>query len=624
MSKKDIIESLSPLEHVRLRPGVYCGDTTTPNQLLLEVFANALDMHTIGFGDFIEVKVSDEKIFVKDYGKGFPIGEKREDGLTTLEAAFSVMNTSGKFSENGLYEGSSLGLNGMGAKIANFLSHWLEVKSCDGKRIESIRFEEGLVVSKNIEPSSSKESWTEVVFNPSEEFFTTTKVDEKYFNKFFNDITSLCPRLTIQFNGEKISHPEGIISLLGSKVGSDFTLVDRPLLIEEKNGSQQLSLGLTYTTNPSATIIPYVNYGLTETGPHITAIKSAITRGVNNWAKENGFLKSNEKNLDGASIQSGMLLVFNLVTTNVSYNAQVKNQIVKVDTSFISTIFAPAFETWLDNNPNTGEMIVQNALLARKQAEAAKKAREKVKKEAFSKKTRFKAMPSKLADCNCKDRKFAELYVTEGDSASGGAKTIRDASTQAVLGLRGKILNCITASSNAILKNAEVIDIIKSLGFSYELRGTELVVDYDPNKLRYGKFIIACDKDDDGSHIQTLILSMLWELVPDMILDGYVYIADPPLYKAEWGTQYKYLSDKRELEEFKKKHANFTLSYFKGLGEASPQELGWMIMNPETRKIHRVEIEDFGLADQIIRDLMGSDSTPKKHFVFGNEITNIM
>ena len=236
-------------------------------------------------------------------------------------------------------------------------------------------------------------------------------------------------------------------------------------------------------------------------------------------------------------------------------------------------------------------------------------------------------MPSKLADCSSKKREECELYVTEGDSASGGAKTIRNAMTQAVMGLRGKCLNCLTAKPESILKNAEVVDILKALGVDYEITpdGKSLKVSYNKKKLRYGKFIIAADRDSDGSHIQSLVLTMLWTLVPDLIIDGYVYIAQPPLYKAEWGTNYKYLSDKKELEAFKKEHSgNFTLTYFKGLGEASPEELGWMIMNPATRKIRKVEVADIGVAETTFQNLMGADSSPKKEFVFGNEIKEIM
>ena len=630
MEKQDLIESLTPLEHVRLRSGMYAGDTSNTNQLLLEAFANALDMHTIGYGNLITVNVSDNGLIqVEDIGKGFPINEIREDGLTTLEAAYSVMNTSGKYRDDGLYEGTSLGLNGVGAKICNFLSHWCEVLSYQNGQYEHIWFEEGVFKNRELgkwDSENNYSSGTTLTFLPSEEFFGDVHINEKYFIDFFNDIACLCPNLTIVFNNKRISHPNGIEDLVVSRVNDDIEITNSRLIIEEKN----FCLGLTYSERSSASLVPYVNYGLTETGPHITAIKSAITRELNSWARENRLLKDKDKNLDGNALQEGLILVFNLISQNVAYNAQVKNQIMKCDTTFVNDIFIPQFEIWLDNNPEDGKNIIEKALLARKAAEAAKKAREAVKNKALQSNKKFANLPSKLADCSCKNREDAELFLTEGDSASGGAKMIRDPKTQAVLGLKGKVLNCLTNSPKKMLANAEIVDILKALGFDYNIsvdkNGNEsLSVIYNEDKLRYGKLIIAADRDSDGSHIQCLILSMLWKLVPDMILDGHVYIAEPPLYKAEFGTKYKYLSDKKELEEFKKSHnGKFSLTYFKGLGEASAEELGWMIMNRDTRKISRVEINDYGLSDIVINNLMGGDSKPKKDFVFGNKVSEII
>lgn len=489
MEKKDVIESLSPLEHVRLRPGVYCGDTSNANQLLLEVFANALDMHTIGYGNQIDIEVNKENnVFVRDYGKGFPINEFREDGLTTLEAAFSVMNTSGKFSEDGLYEGSSLGLNGMGAKIANFLSHEMTVYSCDGKKSEKIWFSEGEFVERVVDNSpEDKTAGTIVTFKPSEEFFTNAIIDVNHFNKFFNDIACLCPKLTINFNGNLISHPLGILDLLNSKIGNSITTIDNPMIIDF-NGKQTLNLGLTYTGNSSSNIVSYVNYGATESGPHITTIKAAITRTLNAWAKENKLLKDGDKNLDGPSLQEGLILVFNLVTTNVGYNAQVKNQIVKIDTSFVNEVFVPQFELWLDNNPDAGTTIIESALVARKAAEAAKRARARVKNDAAKKEKVFK-LPTKLIDCNNKDRSKCELLICEGKSAASGLVAARDSDFQAVYGVRGKMLSVLKATPEKILANQEINNIIQALGLECDSKTAQLT--YDVKKLRYNK-IIAC------------------------------------------------------------------------------------------------------------------------------------
>ena len=621
---KDSIQSLDPREHVRLRPGMYVGSTENPNHLLMEIFANALDEHNIGHGNKIVVNILEDGVVqVEDNGQGFPINiVRQEDGKTILEASFSVSNTSGKFSNDGVYGGSSLGLNGLGGKLTNFLSEWFEVVSHNNKgEYEHLWFKNGLFQKREVGDGFTW-SGTTVTYKPDKQFFDTDKTDIKFFEEFFNDICCLCPNLTVVLNNKQIQHPNGIEEILPRKIGNNIEIINNPMTLLADKGKNKLDLALTFTGASSATIIPYVNYGVTDSGPHVTAIKSTITRIFNSWAKENGFLSAKDKNLDGNSIQEGMVLVCNIVTTNVAYDAQVKSRVSKIDTSWLTEILAEELELWLDNNPEDAKIIIDKALLARKAAEAAKKAKAAVKNKAEKTKLKITAMPSKLADCHSKNRKECEIYLTEGDSASGGAKLIRNASFQAIMGLRGKVLNTLVADKNKILKNAEIVDIVKALGLTWHPDKKEVI--YDEKKLRYGKFIIAADRDPDGEHIQTLILTMVWTLIPDLLLNGHVYIALPPLYKAEWNKQYKYLEDKKALEEFRKTHKDFTLTYFKGLGEASPEELGAMILNPETRNIQQVTIEDYGLADKTISNLMGSDATPKKKFVFGNEIREIL
>lgn len=616
------IESLSPLEHVRLRSDVYAGDCSDATQLIIEILGNSIDEYNIGYGKEIVVKIDNNKHFysVEDCGRGFPINELREDGETTLQASFDVLNTSGKFRNDGSYSGVSLGKNGQGGKLTNFLSHSMKVYSCRNYKYETVQFKEGVFQEREL-GKSTKEHGTTVTFNPSEEFFDSPTINESKVKQFCNEITCLCPGLTIDYNGEKIFHENGIADLLNSQVKDNIEIVSNHFIEEFTYGKQGMSVGLTYTSASSSSVISYVNCGLTNAGPHIASMKSTITRVLNKWAKENHLLGEKDKNLDGASLQEGLILVSNITAENVKYEAQVKSTVTKIDTGF-SSIFGQKLEVWLDNNPEDASAIIEKALVARKAAEAAKKARAAVKAKATTKtKLKIAAMPSKLADCHNKDRSKCELYLTEGDSASGGCKIIRDASFQAILGLKGKVLNCLTSDVKKIQKNTEIVDIIKALGLQW---GVDNSVIYDEDKLRYDKLIIAADRDVDGAHIQSLICTMLWVLIPDIILDGHVYIALPPLYKAEWNKQYKYLDDKKALEDFKKDHKDFTLTYFKGLGEASPEELGGMIMNPKTRNIQQITVEDMGLAEKVINNLMGSDTQAKKEFVFGNKIKEIM
>lgn len=416
---KDSIESLEPREHVRLRPGVYAGDTSNPNHLLIEIFSNALDEYNIGHGNEIDVTIAPitGTCQVSDYGQGFPINEMRDDGCTVLEAAFSVMNTSGKFRDDGVYEGSSLGLNGMGSKLTNFLSKHFQVLSWQKGKYEHIWFKDGLFEKRECGDWKDKDNphGTWISYVPDEQFFDSSKTDIKFFENFFNDIACLCPNLTIWLNDTKIQH-NSIEDLIDRKLEDNIEVVNSRLIIQHEEPAGKIDLALSFCGKASSTIVSYVNYGLTTVGPHITAIKSTITRVLNNWAKENGLLKEKDKNLDGNSLQEGMLLVCNIVTKNVAYNAQVKTTVTKIDSAFATSVLAKKLELWLDNNPNDGKAIIEKALLSRKAAEAAKKAREAVKKKAVKKtsKMKFIDMPTKLADCYSKDRSICELYVTEG------------------------------------------------------------------------------------------------------------------------------------------------------------------------------------------------------------------
>ena len=491
--QNDSIVSLSPLEHIRLRPGMYIGATDNPNQLLIEIFANALDEHNIGHGNQINVNINENgTVQVEDMGQGFPINiVRQDDGKTILEASFSVANSSGKFSNDGVYGGSSLGLNGLGGKLTNFLSEWLEVISHNSKgEYEHIWFKDGLFEKREI-GTGFDWSGTTVTYKPDKQFFDTDKTDVKFFEEFFNDICCLCPHLTIVLNNKQISHPGGIKEILPRKIGKNVEIINNPMtLVTNQRDKKELDLALTFTSSGNSTIIPYVNYGLTDSGPHVTAIKSCITRVFNNWARENGLLGEKEKNLDGNSIQEGMVLVCNIISPNVSYDAQVKSRVAKMDTSWITEMFAKELELWLDNDPEDAKIIIEKALLARRAAEAAKKAREAVKSKAAKKDKVFK-LPTTLSDAWSKKRQNCELFITEGKSAASGLVAARDSETQAVYGVRGKMLSVLKTTPDKIVKNQEINNLIQALGLDYNPSNGKCV--YDIKKLRYGKIVAAAD-----------------------------------------------------------------------------------------------------------------------------------
>ena len=618
--KDDSIESLSPLEHVRLRPGMYAGDTSDATQLAIEILGNAIDEYNIGHGNKIWIWISDTEITIADEGQGFPINVVREDGETVLQASFDVINTSGKYRDDGVYEGTAIGLNGIGAKLTNFLSHWLKAVSTKNGHSEVVYFKEGVFKKRELFSDPKIANGTTVSFQPSEEFFDNPKVNEKKLRDFCEDITCLCPGLTIQFNGEDISH-SGIADLLARKLGKDESLLGDFLLFQEIQGKQKISAAATYCGRSSANITAYVNCGLTTVGPHLTSIKSTITRVLNKWAREQGLLKEKDKNLEGAALQEGLVFVCNITAENVAYDAQIKSTITKIDTSFISSSLGERLEIWLDNNPADGQLIIERALVARKAAEAAKKARAAVKAKASAVPAKAKKaidLPSKLADCFSTDRSKCEIYIVEGDSAGGNLKQVRNNEFQAVFPLRGKMLNTQKASLDKILKNAEVVNLIKAFGLQISSDGKRVV--YNKNSIRYGKIIIMSDADVDGAHIKNLFYTFIWNFIPDLITDGFIYAGVPPLYRLRTNKEVFYLKDEEALEKFKSNHDlnKYHMSRLKGLGEMSPEETEEALVDPDTRIIKQIELEDVGKANSLFETLMGSSAEKRKKYIEEN------
>lgn len=563
--KENSIKTVSPRDFTRMKPGVYCGSTEYSTQLLKEIFTNAVDEHRIGHGDKIEIGINhaNNLYTVTDHGQGFPVNQIHDEkGHTTLEAAFSMLNTSGKYDEDGVYNGISNGAFGIGGKLTNFLSKEFNVCSTRGSgTCEAIQFKDGLFSKRQISDCAKGDSGTSVQFIPDEQFFKNPQVNLSYFKKYLKEVVALCPRLTVELlvdgTTEIYKSKNGLSDLVDDKVKGK-ELIKHRFIYDDKVDKLGFNIALTYTTNYSDDITAYVNCGLTESGTHLTAIKSSITRMFNKYANENNLLKKGEGNLTGAELSEGLVLIFNMDAPGVQYDSQTKARVTEIDKTLLNKVMSTQFYQWLQDNPKDAKIIIEKALNARHAREAAKKAREAVRKP---KKRGLKAkmqISEKLADCNSKNRKECELFIVEGDSAAGSAKSARTNSFQAIMPLRGKVINTEKTTEAKIMANKEITTLINVIG-----AGIKENCDY--TKSRYGKIILLTDADVDGSHIDILILTFLYKYMRPLVEQGMIYIAVPPLYRVRRGNKYKYLQDDNELTEYRKKHSSFEVQRFKGL-----------------------------------------------------------
>ena len=617
---EDSIESLSPLEFTRLRPQVYAGDCTYSTQLLVEIFSNAVDEHRLNHGDKIEVSLNGNKVRVRDYGQGFLVNSVRDDGKTVLEAAFSVLNTSGKYDENGAYSGTSLGSFGIGSKITTFLSHWLDVVTYRDGRSEFIHFVEGEFNKREVDTAKNMPNGTCVEWEPSEEFFTHTEVDVNEIKSLFKTIAALCPGLTIELdnNGEKIVYfsQNGINDLVDEAV-KNKELIKNRFIMNYQNDKNKIDLVMTYTSNYSLNLVPYVNTGLTANGPHISQIKALLTREFNKFFRDKKWLKDKDENLSGDDIQEGLYIVFNITAPNVAYDAQVKTRITKIEMSPFTQAIAEELRTWMEYNEKEIKMIADKAINARKARLAAQKAREAIRdKTPKTPKAKMLNLPTKLVDCWGKDRSRCELFISEGDSAANGLVEARDAEFIAVFPIRGKIIAAYKNNIEKIFANAEVTNIIKAIGLELDPKTHKLI--YDAKKLRYGKIFLAADADPDGASIRNLLIELFWWLCPELILNGHIYTTIPPLFRITTKkNEYIYLKDQAELDEYKKTHVGekFAVNRNKGLGEQDAEELYEALLNPETRNVAQLVVEDKKETENLIECLMGPSVPPRRAYL---------
>ncbi len=591
--------------------------------MVIEIVSNAVDEFRLGHGDKIIVEIDNDNVTVQDFGQGFIPNSFREDGKSILEAAFSVLNTSGKYREDGTYEGTSLGSFGIGSKITTFLSNWLTVETHRDNQYERIDFVEG-EFSKRTSGEWSEQTGTIVSWKASKEFFTHPEPEIEKLKSLFKTIVCLCPGLTIilKDNGTTTNFfsKNGLDDLADDMIG-DKEIINNRLVMNYEEGKDKLDLVLTYTSNYSSTFVSYVNAGLVETSPIQTQIKATLTREMNKFFREKKWLKEKDENLSGEDIQEGIFIVFNATCPGVGYDSQVKTRVVKMDCKNHISAFTSALQDWLSSNEKEIKNIADKAISAKKARDAAKKARDAVRdKQPKNKKKALLSLPTKLVDCWSKDRTKCELLISEGDSAANGLVDGRDSEIHAIFPIRGKIIAAYKNSIEKIFSNQEVVNLIKALGLELDPKTQKLI--YDKRKLRYGKILLAADADPDGANIKNLLIELLWWLCPELILNGHVYTTMPPLFRITTKkNEYIYLKDANELEQYKKEHSEekFLINRNKGLGEQDADELAEALLNESTRNIAQITVEDEQRAARMIDILLGPSVPPRRAFLLAHE-----
>lgn len=614
------IESLSPLEFTRLRPGVYVGSTEYSTQLLIEIVSNAVDEFKAGHGNKIIVTIkNDNTIIVEDNGQGFIPNAKRDDGKTVLEASFSVLNTSGKYSDDGVYEGTALGLNGIGSKLTTYLSHWLEVITHRDGKYEHIWFKEGVFDKRDTGTWDNKNSpsGTLVQWQPNEEFFTHPEVDMSVITNLFKVIACLCPGLTIELNREGqpqviFASKNGLMDLVDESVKGKEILKNR-LNFNFSDGKNKLDLVLTYTNAYSATIVPYVNTGLTDSGPHITQIKTILTREMNKFFREKGWLKDKDENLTGEDCQEGMYIAFNVTAPGVAYDAQTKSRVVKLDMKPFTAAIAEELQYWFAANEKDIKGIADKALNARKAREAARKARDAARGVKAKKETGLKAkmqISNKFIDCTNKNPKNRNLLLVEGLSAGASAVEARNPKTDCIYMLRGKIVSPLKTAVDKILANQEMSDIVRVIGAGFDSS-------FDVNKMNFDKIVITSDADSDGADIELLLITFFYTYMRPLVEAGKLYRAVTPLYIIRQKGKEYYCYSEDELTEWKNSHSgSYDLLRAKGLGELNPEDLQKVCFMNERYK--RISISDAEKTTELLNVLMGSAVEPRKQYIYDN------
>lgn len=621
------ITVLEGLEAVRVRPGMYIGSVSTKglNHLIYEIMDNAVDEHLAGFCSTIRVTLeADGSATVSDNGRGIPVG-MHEKGISAERLVFTTLHAGGKF-DNDAYKTSG-GLHGVGSSVVNALSTYLHVTVKTGGQIYEDHYERGIPtieLKDGLLPvvGKTRESGTTINFLPDDTIFDKTRFKEDDVKSRLHETAYLNPELTIIYEdkrGEEVEHieyhePEGIVGFIKDMNKSRESIHD---VIYFKGESEGITVecAFQYVNEFHENVLGFCNniYNA-EGGTHLTGFKTMFTNVINTYARGLNILKEKDVNFTGADVRNGMTAVISLKHPDPRFEGQTKTKLDNQDAAkVVSKVTGDEIVRFFDRNLETLKSIIGCAEKAAK----IRKTEEKAKTNLLTKQKFSFDSNGKLANCESKDASKCEIFIVEGDSAGGSAKTARNRMYQAILPIRGKILNVEKASIDKVLANAEIKTMINAFGCGFsEGYGN----DFDISKLRYDKIIIMADADVDGEHISTLLLTLFYRFMPELIYEGHVYIAMPPLYKAmpSKGTE-EYLYDDKALEKYRKKHKGpFTLQRYKGLGEMDAEQLWETTLDPETRFLKQVEIEDARMASEVTEMLMGTEVSPRKAFIYKN------
>jgi len=620
----DQIQILEGLEAVRKRPGMYIGSTSTRglHHLVYEIVDNAVDEALAGYCTEIEVTINkDNSIKVIDNGRGIPVGINHKAGLPAVEVVFTILHAGGKFGGGG-YKVSG-GLHGVGASVVNALSEWLEVTIHQNGKMYRQRYERGKVMYPLKEIGETDHTGTEVVFLPDKEIFEETVFDYDTLRQRLREMAFLTKGLKIILIDRRLEEPKirsfhyegGIKEYVSYLNKQKDALYEDVIYCEGQRNDIYVEVAMQHNSSYQEGTYSFVNNITTpEGGTHLTGFRNALTKTFNDYAKKNKILKDSDANLAGEDIREGLSAIISIKISEPQFEGQTKQKLGNSEArGAVESVVTEQLTYFLEQNPAIAKIICEKAVVAQRARDAARKARDLTRRKTA---LEGSALPGKLADCSDKDPKNCEIYIVEGDSAGGSAKTARNRATQAILPLRGKILNVEKSRLDKILVNNEIKAMITAFG-------TGIGDDFDISKLRYDKIVIMTDADVDGAHIATLMLTFLYRFMPDLIRQGHVYLAQPPLYKVEKNKMIRYAYDDNELNEILTeigRDGNNKIQRYKGLGEMDAEQLWDTTMDPEKRILLRVNIGDNSEAeiDLTFNTLMGDKVEPRREFIEAN------